>query len=219
MTLQDAERGPVIAPRDSPTMTPPTGPDGDPAGVVDEGVGDDAGGLVEVGARQLPDVTSIDVHWRRQGDLGELSAMEWFASTGAKIYVPVGHSPDCDFVAEADGRLLRVQVKTSTCHRNGRWEVTLATRGGNQSWSGLTKTLDPDRCDRLFVLVGDGRRWCIPSKAVGGSSGVLLGGPKYESFEVEGGRPLPPRVRRGSASTIDASTPRGDVRAAKGAWL
>jgi hypothetical protein len=69
--------------------------------------------------------------------------MEWFASTGATIYVPVGHSPDCDFVAQADGRLLRVQVKTSTCHRNDRWEVTLATRGGNQSWSGLARRLDP----------------------------------------------------------------------------
>jgi hypothetical protein len=53
------------------------------------------------------------MHWRRQGDLGELSAMEWFASKGALICVPVGHSPDWDFVAMQDERLLRVQVKSA----------------------------------------------------------------------------------------------------------
>jgi hypothetical protein len=31
---------------------------------------------------------------REQGDLGELSAMEWLASQGAHIYLPLGHSPD-----------------------------------------------------------------------------------------------------------------------------
>jgi hypothetical protein len=53
------------------------------------------------------------MHWRRQGDLGELSAMEWFASKGAAIAVPLGHSPDWDFIAELGDKLVRVQVKTS----------------------------------------------------------------------------------------------------------
>jgi hypothetical protein len=30
---------------------------------------------------------------REQGDIGELSAMEWLASKGAHIYVPVSTSP------------------------------------------------------------------------------------------------------------------------------
>jgi hypothetical protein len=37
---------------------------------------------------------------REQGDIGELSAMEWLASRGAHIYVPVGHSPDVDLVGQ-----------------------------------------------------------------------------------------------------------------------
>ena len=130
---------------------------------------------------------------RRQGDAGELSAMEWLVRAGASIYLPVGHSPDCDLIADTGSRLLRVQVKTSTCWRNGRWGITLATRGGNQSWSGLVKVLDPSRCDVLFVVVGDGRRWFIPSGDLGGGSGIILGGPKYAAFEVEQGCPLPVR--------------------------
>ena len=142
------------------------------------------------------------MHWRRQGDLGELSAMEWFASRGAIVCFPIGHSPDWDFVAELDGRLLRVQVKTCSSFQNRRWSVTVCTRGGNQSWSGLVKRFDPKSCDYLFALVGDGRRWCIPADALGGKTCVALGGPKYAEFEVESGCPLPPRTGEEVASTI-----------------
>lgn len=57
------------------------------------------------------------VNRRVQGDLGEFSAMEWLASKGALVWVPLGHSPDVDLIAELNGRLLRVQVKTSTLRR------------------------------------------------------------------------------------------------------
>lgn len=74
-----------------------------------------------------------------------------------------------------------------------RWVVALATRGGNQSWSGLVKRLGPSRCDSLFVHVGDGRRWYIPVGALECASGLTLGGPKYAAYEVAGGDPLPRR--------------------------
>jgi hypothetical protein len=159
------------------------------------------------------------MHWRRQGDLGELSAMEWFESKGAGIYFPIGHSPHSDFIAEFDDDLARVQVKTCIAFRLQRWQVTICTRGGNQSWSGLVKHFDPARCDYLFVVVGDGRRWCIPSKAIACGRGIALGGPKYREFEVESGRPLPDPYVDGPASTIGSSDARGDVRVAKGARL
>jgi hypothetical protein len=59
--------------------------------------------------------------------------MEWLASQGAKIYLPVGHSPNVDLVADFGDRPLRIEVKTSTQGRRGRWEVHISTRGGNQS--------------------------------------------------------------------------------------
>jgi hypothetical protein len=124
--------------------------------------------------------------------MGELSAMHWLAFKGAQIYLPVGHSPDVDLVASFHGRLLRVQVKTSTRRCGDRFAVQLATRGGNQSWNGVTKYLDPDRFDYLFVHVGDGRRWFIPSPALESRSGVSLGGPKYSEFEIEAGEPIAP---------------------------
>ena len=128
---------------------------------------------------------------RKQGDIGELSAMEWLVENGWDVYLPLGHAPDADLVADRDGRLVRVQVKTCSLLRGGRYDVTLCTRGGNQSWSGVVKHFSPRRCDRLFVHVADGRRWWIPAAVVGGGTGIRLGGPKYAEYEVSRGRPLP----------------------------
>jgi len=117
--------------------------------------------------------------------------MEWLASKGAHIYVPIGHSPDVDLIAQIGGRLMRVEVKTCT-HKSdqGNWGVLISTRGGNQSWNGLVKYSEPDRCDYLFVHVGDGRRWFIPVGELNCRSALTLGGPKYSEFEVERGRPI-----------------------------
>jgi hypothetical protein len=127
---------------------------------------------------------------RRQGDLGEFSAIEWLGTRGYPVWFPLGHSPDIDLVTRINGRLVGVQVKTTTYMYKGRHSVTLSTRGGNQSWSGLVKRFSSERCDWLFVVVGDGRRWFIPADVVEGGSGLLLGGPKYAAYEVEPGRPL-----------------------------
>ena len=151
---------------------------------------------------------------REQGDIGERAAAAWLLTEGAHVAIPFGHSPDWDLLAEIDRALYRVQVKTSSCFIRGRWSVTLCTRGGNQSWNGLVKRLDPQAYDFLFVLVGDGRQWFIPSRELGGS-GVMLGGPKYASFEVERGRP----IADGGVALARIASARRDVRVVKGGGL
>ncbi len=121
--------------------------------------------------------------------------MEWLASKGALVWLPLGHSPDIDLMADLDGQLARIQVKTSTLRRQGpgdqdRWDVSIATSGGNQSWSGKTKRFAAENVDYLFVLVGDGRRWLIPASMVEATCAVKLGGLKYSEFEIEPGTPF-----------------------------
>lgn len=132
------------------------------------------------------------VNRRVQGDIGEASAIEWLTSKGALVWVPMGHSPDVDLMADFDGRLVRIQVKTSTYQVTTprgmrRWDISIATNGGNQSWSGTTKEFDPTRVDYLFALVGDGRRWFIPSPHVEAKRAIKVGGSKYSEFEIEAG--------------------------------
>ncbi|TMK67697.1 MAG: hypothetical protein E6G53_02040 [Actinobacteria bacterium] len=154
-----------------------------------------------------------------QGDLGEASAIEWLASVGARVWLPVGHSPDYDILAELDGKILRVQVKTCRYFVKGRWGVQVCTRGGNQSWTGTSKFMTADRCDYLFVLVGDGRRWFIPAKKLGGRNRVCVGGPKYAVFEVARGAPLPQHDDCERRLYNRGSNARGDVRVVKGGRL
>jgi hypothetical protein len=136
---------------------------------------------------------------REQGDIGERSALCWLIDQGATVYLPFGHSPDVDLVAGFADRLVRVQVKTSNCLQNSRYVVTLATRGGNQSWSGLVKRFSSERCDYLFVLVGDGRRWFIPSDAVEGGSRAHARGTEVRRIRSRAGpsaeRPAGPADR------------------------
>ena len=128
---------------------------------------------------------------RRQGDLGELSAVEWLSWKGACVFTPVGHSPDVDLIADFGQGPLRIEVKTGTHRaRNGNWSVMIATMGGNQSWTGIVKKFDRGRCDYVFVHVGDGRRWFIPTEAIECERHITLGGTKYSEFEIDPGRSL-----------------------------
>lgn len=152
------------------------------------------------------------VNRRVQGDIGELSAMEWLTSKGALVWLPFTHSPHVDLMAEFEDGLVKVQVKTSTFRsekKSGeqRWHIAIATNGGNRSWSGLAKKFDPHRVDYLFVIVGDGRRWFIPSSMVEGSRSLALGGGKYSEFEVERGMPFEAVIYGDAAANTIAGGP------------
>jgi hypothetical protein len=141
---------------------------------------------------------------RQQGDLGEISAIEWLTSRGALVLIPLGHSPDFDLVAHIDGRLFRIQVKTSTQTAktpagDERFPVSLVTCGGNQSWTGVAKVIDAQSIDYVFVLTGCGRRWLIPATELEGKRGIRLGGPKYGRYEIEVGRKIAELVSNGPA--------------------
>src|SRR5690348_11671388 len=85
------------------------------------------------------------VNRRVQGDIGELSAMEWLASRGATVWVPFNHSPHVDLMAEWDDRLSAGQnldLPMASESGGDRWKVSICTNGGNQSWTGLTKRFD-----------------------------------------------------------------------------
>lgn len=153
---------------------------------------------------------------RQQGDLGEASAIEWLTRRGATVSAPLGHSPDYDLIAELDWRLFRVQVKTSTVivttlSGDHRYSVQVATNGGNQSWTGVSKTLDPSRFDVLFALVGDGRRWLIPSASIDAETSIPLGGPKYAEFEIEAGSPINHLVHGDARPALESHGGRGSA--------
>jgi len=123
-------------------------------------------------------------HPREQGDIGEAAAIYWLTLVGARVFLPIGHSPDVDLVAIFDDRIVGVQVKTSTRRVGNLFVVDLCTHGGNQSWNGVVKTFEAARWDFLFVLTADKRQWFIPSGAITARRALSVGGPKWREFTV-----------------------------------
>ncbi len=155
------------------------------------------------------------INRRQQGDLGEASAIEWLTRRGVGVWIPLGHSPDADLIADYEGRLLRVQVKTTTFMEptplgHERWEASLSTNGGNQSWNRVAKTFDPSRFDFLFVLVGNGRRWFIPASVIESTHTVRLGGVKYAEFEIGASDPIDQLVYGEQKPSLESPIPTGE---------
>lgn len=118
---------------------------------------------------------------KQRGDVGVSVAIMYFQMKGIPVLIPFGDSQRYDLVVDIDGRLLRVQVKTSTFQRRGSFEVAVKTCGGNRSGQSVRK-LDKSEYDILFIYTSDGCFYEIPADEVGGSTNLALG-KKYDKFK------------------------------------
>ena len=228
VAVDDVESGAVIAPagsqcrwsrRSGPTATQP-GSSRKASAKMRAAASYSLGSRGRISTRR--DLLLTDACAARAGRLrrtvGDRTGSRPRAPTSA---IPFGHSPHYDLIADLDGGCSRVQVKTSRVPYKGRWAVTVCTRGGNQSWSGLVKTLDPSE---LRLPVRPGRRrppvvhpGRLASRAARAST---LGGPKYARVRGRARRSDPGRTRRRDRLYNRRSCiARGDVRVAKGDGL
>lgn len=120
---------------------------------------------------------------KKQGDVGMGVAIGWFAAQGITVCIPLTDSQDYDLVAEIDGLLKKIQVKT-TRYKNkyGIYVCQLKTCGGNQSRNTI-KCFDPNSVDYIFILDGDGGKYLIPTLNMSLSSNISLG-EKYQEYMV-----------------------------------
>ena len=142
--------------------------------------------------------------------------MLWFWAQGAAVFVPLGHFPDYDLVADWGEGAMRVQVKTSPVVVKNRWRLAVCTMGGNQSWNGLVKRLDPSRYDYHFALGATVAGGC-PSGEVRGGRCIYLGGPTYANLELDPD-PMGLETAAEAASFLESKS-RRDSRAVKGVRL
>ena len=126
------------------------------------------------GARRPPD-TIWRANPREQGLIGFTDAIHYFGSLGWSINVPLIDSQPYDLVVD-DGRTLhRVQVKTTTFKSPyGVYVVSLATRGGNQSFH-TSKPFDHAAVDLLYVLAEGPMRYLVPTDAFESRTTLSLG--------------------------------------------
>lgn len=56
---------------------------------------------------------------KRIGNIGEVKVLAKFVEMGIPIYIPFGDDEKADLIAEFDGKLNKIQVKTSIKSKNG----------------------------------------------------------------------------------------------------
>ena len=97
--------------------------------------------------------------------------------------VPLTDSQDYDLIVDLGNGLARVQVKTSAYKNKGTCQVGLRTLGGNRSGEGKIKRFDKTRVEYLFILLDDGRTFCIPSVVIDVETHISPDCDKYKECE------------------------------------
>ena len=126
---------------------------------------------------------------KTQGDIGLGKAIAWFMSEGYSVFVPLSENQSYDLVVEKEGKLQRVEVKTSGYIPAGKnyYEVKLATYYLLSSGT-KKKHFNPDNSDLVFIHLLDGRSYLIPTDEVQAKSSLVIssvGTSKWDKFLIE----------------------------------
>ena len=119
-----------------------------------------------------------------QGNMGLSKAIDYFTSHQIPISIPMNDTQKYDLVADFDGSLNRISVKTSRAKATyGGYTVGLRNTGGS---SGVCKVrpFDKTTVDYIFVLTGDDRIFLIPTFVIEATNSIVVGGKKYNEYEV-----------------------------------
>lgn len=119
-----------------------------------------------------------------QGNLGLGKAIEYFTSHSIPVAIPLNDTQKYDLIADFNGKLQRISVKTSRATENGKsFSVQLRNTGGS-SGNNKIRPFDNESCDYLFIYTINEEYYLIPSKEVTAINSINVG-PKYYDYLVE----------------------------------
>jgi len=117
---------------------------------------------------------------KKQGDMGLGAAIFHFTKLGQTVAIPLTDSQDYDLIADFDGSLKKIQIKSCNFKRK-YFEVNLSVKGGNRTSVGSIKRFDNSNCDFLFIIVDQSQKYLIPTKELKAKCNLVLG-PKYQKY-------------------------------------
>lgn len=101
-------------------------------------------------------------------------AIAYFSKMGYTVNIPITDSQDYDLIIDREGKLLKVQVKTTKFKiRDGVYQVSLKTYGGNRSGQTI-KNFNENGSDLLFVLTDEGTTYLIPKEDIHSNTCINL---------------------------------------------
>lgn len=74
---------------------------------------------------------------KHKGNLTELQCLSAFVAQGCGVSIPYGDNSKYDFIADIDGKLIKVQVKTSSEKKNTENAISFSCRSTHVNCSGV----------------------------------------------------------------------------------
>jgi hypothetical protein len=123
---------------------------------------------------------------KKQGDAGMGHAIATFTMMGYMVSIPLTDSQDYDLIVEVDGKLYKVQVRTTRFKSpSGSYTANLKMTGGNSKVNYIHKKGNELVYDYLYILADNGDSWFIPKSAIKNLvSGITLG-IKYDEYKIK----------------------------------
>lgn len=118
---------------------------------------------------------------KKQGDWGVGQAIAYFTRIGLTVCIPLTDSQDYDLVVEIEGKLQRVQVKSTTYKKkSGIYSVSLTVKGGNHTYASI-KHMDKSSVELVFVVTPIDN-YLIPVQGLGSSINL---GQKFQKYKLD----------------------------------
>ncbi len=120
-----------------------------------------------------------------QGNIGLGKAIEYFTSHNIPVAIPLNDTQKYDLIADFDGKLQRISVKTSrhSNTQNKSFEVLLKNCGGS-SGKNIIRHFNNSDCDFVFIYTANEKLYLIPSNVIESKSTITVG-IKYSEYEVK----------------------------------
>lgn len=118
-----------------------------------------------------------------QGNMGLGKAIQYFTSQGISVSIPLNDTQPYDLIADFEGKLQRISVKTSRYKKSeNSYSVQLRNTGGEDKTR--KKNFDNTTCDYLFIYTANEKIYLIPAKNITVTNSIAVGN-KYCEYEVK----------------------------------
>lgn len=128
---------------------------------------------------------AVNVYQSIQGNLGLAKAINYFVSHSIPVSIPLNDTQKYDLVADFNGKLQRISVKTSRNTTTGgkTYQVQLRNTGGSSGKS-VTRLFDNETVDYLFIYTADDKMYLIPTADLEIVNSITVG-LKYTEYLIQ----------------------------------
>lgn len=109
---------------------------------------------------------------KQRGNAGLSYAIAYFGCNGYTVSIPLNDTQDYDLIVDDGTSLKKVQVKSTSQTKDGRYLVSLKSCGGTKG--AIYKTVKDTDIDLLFVLCSNKDAYVIPKEAITQCSTLTL---------------------------------------------